>query len=132
MGPECRAATDLEADGRLSRTGDGEAGLPYCADMAKEKAARGFMGGAPVYKARGRALTDQTNLSRQTDSLAYTVQLLQESVAEQRRTNELLLWVGQCIQAQSGKLTALSPGPVQTDPDAAASPRHSNRRGRAT
>ena len=64
------------------------------------------MGGAPVYKARGRAATERTNLSRQTDSLAYTVQLLQESVAEQRRTNELLLWLGQCIQAQSGGPTA--------------------------
>lgn len=64
------------------------------------------MGGAPVYKARGRAVTERTNLSRQTDSLAYTVQLLQESVAEQRRTNELLLWLGQCIQAQSGGPTA--------------------------
>jgi len=70
--------------------------------MAKEKSAQGFWGGAPVYKARGRAVTERTNLSRQTDSLAYAVQLLQESVAEQRRTNELLLWLGQCMQAQSG------------------------------
>ncbi len=75
----------------------------YSADMAKEKAAQGFWGGAPAYKSRGRAVTSGTNLSRQTDSLAYTVQLLQESVAEQRRTNELLLWLGECIQAQDGK-----------------------------
>ncbi len=74
--------------------------------MAKENAAQGFMGGAPIYKARGRAVTERANLNRQTDSLAYTVQLLQESVAEQRRTNELLLWLGQCIQAQSGGPTA--------------------------
>ncbi len=82
--------------------------MPYGADMAKDKTARHrwFWTGAPVYKARGRAVTGRANLSRQTDSLAYTVQLLQESVTEQRKTNELLLWLGQRIQAQSDGPTA--------------------------
>ncbi len=68
--------------------------------MAKDKAATGFWGGAPVYKSRGRAMTSRGNETRQTDSLAYTVQLLQQVVAEQRRTNELLLWLGKHLIEQ--------------------------------
>ena len=60
--------------------------------MSREQP-RAYWSGAPVYKARGRALTQTGNMNRQTDSAAYTVQLLQELLAEQRKTNDVLIWI---------------------------------------
>ena len=63
--------------------------------------------GAPVFKARGRMpaphLTSSSReRARQTDSAAYTVGLLDELLAEQRRTNDLLDYQAQLLQWLGG------------------------------
>ena len=79
--------------------------------MSDEKHVAGSVfTGAPVFKARGRTLvphitTESRDRARQTDSAAYTVELLDAMLAETRRanalaehTNALLVWLGETIQ----------------------------------
>ena len=72
------------------------------------KAAQGYWSGAPVYKARGRALPQTGNMNRQTVAAAYTVQLLQELLAEQRKTHDILIWISDHMVQRR------PPGPTST------------------
>lgn len=64
--------------------------------MGKRDEQSEYVAAAPTRGARGRAIGRTANERRQTDSLAITVELLEELLHEQQQTNALL---GQLVES---------------------------------